>query len=55
MSFIKDVFGQTGPLRVDDDMKVSFQDYSLNREFALLYIDNPVGVGYSFTDDDKGI
>ena len=28
--------------------------YSWNRNMSLLYIDNPVGAGFSFTEDDKG-
>ena len=28
--------------------------YSWNRNMSLLYIDNPVGAGFSFTDDLKG-
>ena len=28
--------------------------YSWNRNMSLLYIDNPVGAGFSFTEDNKG-
>ena len=28
--------------------------YSWNRNMSLLYIDNPVGAGFSFTDDQDG-
>lgn len=30
------------------------RNYTWNREFAVLYIDNPVGTGFSFTKDDRG-
>ena len=28
--------------------------YSWNRNMSVLYIDNPVGAGFSFTENDKG-
>ena len=28
--------------------------YSWNRNMSVLYIDNPVGAGFSFTEDDEG-
>src|SRR5699024_873672 len=48
-------FNSSGPFQVDEDLKVSVINYTWNQEFALLYIDNQVGVGYSFTDSEKGI
>lgn len=28
--------------------------YSWGKNHSLLFIDNPVGTGFSFTDDDRG-
>ena len=33
---------------------MSLNPYSWTQEFSVLYIDNPVGTGYSFTDDERG-
>ena len=54
-SFIVDVFMQNGPLHLNKDMSVSLQNHSWNQEFALLFFDNPVGVGFSFTDHENGM
>ena len=33
---------------------VKLNPYSWNRNMSMLYIDNPVGAGFSFTDDLMG-
>ncbi|XP_067649438.1 probable serine carboxypeptidase CPVL isoform X2 [Haliotis asinina] len=49
------LFVQNGPFVVDKDVKLSPRktaDWSL--QYSMLFIDNPVGTGFSFTDSDKG-
>ena len=47
------LFSENGPY-VCVDGKVSPRKYSWSRQYNLLYIDNPVGAGYSFTERDEG-
>jgi vitellogenic carboxypeptidase-like protein len=30
------------------------KDITWNSKYSMLYIDNPVGTGFSFTDKDEG-
>lgn len=48
------LFTEIGPLSVTDDMHLEEIKYSWGKNHSLLFIDNPVGTGYSFTDDDRG-
>lgn len=47
------LFSENGPF-VCVNGKVSPRKYSWNTQYNLLYIDNPVGAGYSFTEKDEG-
>lgn len=51
------LFIQNGPLelvKVNNEIKLQLRNFTWNQEYALLYIDNPIGTGYSFTDKDNG-
>lgn len=48
------LFNENGPFIVSANGTLSLREYSWNREFALLYIDNPVGTGFSFTRHEMG-
>ncbi|KAG7271273.1 hypothetical protein CRUP_034746 [Coryphaenoides rupestris] len=48
------LFVEHGPYVVNKNMTVSFRDYPWTSRYSVIYIDNPVGTGFSFTDDDKG-
>lgn len=48
------LFSEHGPYQLKNDLKVSLRKYSWTKMFSMLYIDNPVGTGYSFTDADAG-
>ncbi|CAL7950491.1 unnamed protein product [Xylocopa violacea] len=48
------LFMENGPFVVTSNKTLAMRKYSWNFSHNLLYIDNPVGTGFSFTDDDKG-
>ncbi|XP_075589325.1 putative serine carboxypeptidase CPVL [Dermatophagoides farinae] len=48
------LFVENGPIKVSANGTPYMRDSTWNREFAVLYIDNPVGTGFSFTKDDRG-
>ncbi|XP_061632472.1 probable serine carboxypeptidase CPVL [Phyllopteryx taeniolatus] len=48
------LFVEHGPYVVYKNMTVNLRDYAWTAKYSVLYIDNPVGTGYSFTDDDRG-
>ncbi|XP_013167803.1 PREDICTED: venom serine carboxypeptidase-like [Papilio xuthus] len=47
------LFTENGPLRVRDK-KIELRKYNWAISHHLIYIDNPVGTGFSFTKDPKG-
>lgn len=50
------VFNRNGPYEIQSDRKTAkFRTYAWSKHYNMLYIDNPVGTGYSFTDDDRGL
>ncbi|KAI5640695.1 serine carboxypeptidase domain-containing protein [Phthorimaea operculella] len=48
------LFTEIGPFVVTDDNQLEEIKYSWGKNHSLLFIDNPVGTGFSFTDDDRG-
>ncbi|XP_052893201.1 vitellogenic carboxypeptidase-like [Anopheles moucheti] len=48
------LFEENGPLRVTADLMVVEREYSWYQNHHMLYIDNPVGTGFSFTDSETG-
>jgi vitellogenic carboxypeptidase-like protein len=47
------LFTENGPIQLVDG-KIKSRKYSWNLNTNLIFIDNPAGTGFSFTDDDKG-
>ncbi|XP_028325864.1 probable serine carboxypeptidase CPVL [Gouania willdenowi] len=45
------LFVEHGPYVVYENMTVGMRDYAWTSRYSVLYIDNPVGTGFSFTDD----
>nr|CAH7730057.1 unnamed protein product [Callosobruchus chinensis] len=43
-----------GPFRVNKDLKLEIREHAWTNNHSVIYIDNPVGTGFSFTEDDKG-
>ncbi|XP_029360895.1 putative serine carboxypeptidase CPVL isoform X2 [Echeneis naucrates] len=48
------LFVEHGPYVVYKNMTVDLRDYAWTTRYSVLYIDNPVGTGFSFTEDDRG-
>ncbi|KAF5282411.1 hypothetical protein FQR65_LT14305 [Abscondita terminalis] len=41
-----------GPYEVADELKLKKKEYYWSKTHSVVYIDNPVGTGFSFTDED---
>lgn len=48
------LFVENGPYLVTKDIKLMKKPITWNSKYSMLYIDNPVGTGFSFTKDDRG-
>jgi vitellogenic carboxypeptidase-like protein len=48
------LFAEQGPIMVDKDVKLHPRDITWNSKYHLLFIDQPVGTGYSFTKSEDG-
>lgn len=48
------LFTENGPFSVDSQLKLHPRKYSWHLNHHLIYFDNPVGTGFSFTDHDEG-
>nr|CAI5866225.1 unnamed protein product [Callosobruchus analis] len=45
---------ESGPIAVNKDLQLDIRNYSWTNNHSVIYIDNPVGVGFSFTDHEDG-
>ncbi|KAF6085626.1 carboxypeptidase vitellogenic like [Phyllostomus discolor] len=48
------VFMEHGPFVVTKNLTLYLRDFAWTSTLSMLYIDNPVGAGFSFTDDPQG-
>ncbi|XP_036438855.1 probable serine carboxypeptidase CPVL [Colossoma macropomum] len=48
------LFVEHGPYVVYQNLTLGYRQVPWTSRYSVLYIDNPVGTGWSFTDDDKG-
>ncbi|KAJ8313565.1 hypothetical protein KUTeg_008126 [Tegillarca granosa] len=48
------LFVENGPIMVDKNIKLKNKDITWNEKYSMLYIDNPVGTGFSYTQRDAG-
>ncbi|XP_071484214.1 probable serine carboxypeptidase CPVL isoform X1 [Diadema antillarum] len=48
------LFAENGPFLVTKDLKLQPRKWAWTNKYSMLYIDNPVGTGFSFTDSDDG-
>ncbi|KAF7288073.1 hypothetical protein GWI33_000127 [Rhynchophorus ferrugineus] len=44
------LFGEHGPFIINKDLSVSLREYSWHKDHSVLYIDNPAGTGFSYTN-----
>ncbi|VEN46927.1 unnamed protein product [Callosobruchus maculatus] len=45
---------ENGPIVVDKEFQLKIREHSWTNNHSVIYIDNPVGTGFSFTDNDDG-
>ncbi|XP_060078674.1 probable serine carboxypeptidase CPVL [Ylistrum balloti] len=48
------LFVENGPLMVNQNLKLMERNITWNKKYSMLYVDNPVGTGFSFTSSDAG-
>lgn len=48
------LFVEQGPLEITADQVAKLRNTTWATKFNMLYIDNPVGTGFSFTKHDEG-
>ncbi|KAI5106124.1 putative serine carboxypeptidase CPVL precursor, partial [Silurus meridionalis] len=48
------LFVEHGPYFVYKNLTLGYREFPWTSRYSVLYIDNPVGTGWSFTDDDRG-
>ncbi|XP_020848922.1 putative serine carboxypeptidase CPVL isoform X1 [Phascolarctos cinereus] len=48
------LFVEHGPYVVNKNLTVRARDFPWTVKFSMLYVDNPTGTGFSFTDDARG-
>ncbi|XP_030557784.1 venom serine carboxypeptidase [Drosophila novamexicana] len=48
------LFTENGPFQLDKQGKLQKRNYTWSKTHNLIYIDNPVGTGFSFTEHDEG-
>ncbi|XP_071811456.1 probable serine carboxypeptidase CPVL isoform X1 [Apostichopus japonicus] len=48
------LFIENGPFSVTKDGKLKERQWAWTKKYSMIYIDNPVGTGFSFTDNDAG-
>eukprot|EP00029_Vermamoeba_vermiformis_P007595 TRINITY_DN3327_c0_g1_i2.p1 TRINITY_DN3327_c0_g1~~TRINITY_DN3327_c0_g1_i2.p1 ORF type:complete len:395 (-),score=71.33 TRINITY_DN3327_c0_g1_i2:49-1233(-) len=44
------VFHGMGPYRINDALEISYNEFTWNKRYNLLFVDNPCGVGFSTVD-----
>lgn len=49
------LFAEHGPCQVDSDLKTSPREWSWNREFNMLYVDQPAHTGFSYDFPTPGL
>lgn len=47
-------FAENGPFSITKDLKLARRSHYWSQQLNMIYIDNPVGTGFSFTDIDIG-
>lgn len=53
-SSLSGLFNEVGPYTIRSDQRLVLREYSWHLKYNVIFIDNPVGTGFSFTDSDAG-
>ncbi|CAG4997673.1 unnamed protein product [Parnassius apollo] len=53
-SSLAGLFDEIGPFQYNKELGLKIRESSWWREYSLVFIDNPVGAGYSFTNSQDG-
>lgn len=48
------LFEEHGPFIVNEDIELESREYYWTKNHHVIYIDSPVGTGFSYTDSEKG-
>nr|CAI5831222.1 unnamed protein product [Callosobruchus analis] len=48
------LLAEHGPFGVNKDLNLVLREYAWTKNHSVVYIDSPVGTGFSFTEDDNG-
>ncbi|GAB6021027.1 hypothetical protein CHUAL_003664 [Chamberlinius hualienensis] len=48
------LFCENGPFAIDENLNLYERDFDWGVPFNLIFFDNPVGAGFSFTENDAG-
>jgi len=48
------LFAEMGPIRLDASLQPHMNNFTWNKKYGMLFIDNPVGAGFSFTSESSG-
>lgn len=54
ISSLYSIFTETGPFSLNLNLTFELNEYSWNVNYNMLYVDSPIGVGFSFTDEEDG-
>ncbi|CAG7683931.1 unnamed protein product, partial [Allacma fusca] len=54
VSLMQGIFLENGPFVLDDNLELKEQNYTWAKTHTLIYIDTPVGTGFSYTDKEDG-
>ncbi|CAH2067361.1 unnamed protein product, partial [Iphiclides podalirius] len=53
-SSLAGLFDEIGPFEYNKDMGLKRREFSWYQEYSIVFIDNPVGAGFSFTNSKEG-
>ncbi|KAH6930252.1 hypothetical protein HPB50_012264 [Hyalomma asiaticum] len=53
-SSLEGLFVEHGPYYIDENGDAQLRDVTWTRTISMLYVDNPVGTGFSFTESEEG-
>ena len=48
------LFSEMGPFGLSDELQLVKRNSTWNKDYAMIFIDNPVGAGFSYTDQADG-